>query len=72
MKFIAFHVELECEKCEGRRVVPGKRPEFGDLIDCPKCHGVGAVYGELGVKEFMVLVQEVVKMLPKDDVRPPT
>jgi hypothetical protein len=52
-----------CDVCKGKRRIPGGkyRDQYGEVIDCPNCNGVGAERVFLDLDQFAKVVTIVMK-----------
>ncbi len=61
MKIRAFVVLVECEVCQGKKLVPGGQREYGELIHCAACGGTGTVKGHVLYEDFARLLDGLVR-----------
>lgn len=61
MKIVSFAVWLECPDCAGQKTVPGGQREYGELVLCDRCKGVGVIPGTVDYANFARLLDGMVR-----------
>lgn len=59
MKIVSFVVRVECENCQGKKLVPGGQREYGELTACPVCQGRGTMEGYTSYEDFATLIHRI-------------